>query len=164
MDVRAELNYPTGTPAQVFALAVDPEFRAAVCEATAALDYDIEVEEHEDGGAYVKVDRVLPSEVPDFVRSFVGDTIAVRQKETWQPAAADGSRIATLEIGMKGQPVKLRGSITLRADGSGCRQSMAGELKVSVPFIGRKIEPEIAKAILAAARVEEETGRSWLES
>ena len=33
---------------------------------------------------------------------------------------------------------------------------------MSIPFFGKKIEPEIAKGIKAAIRAEEKTGQTWL--
>ena len=37
MEVRAEISYPTGSADDAFAMAVDKEFRVAVCQATAAV-------------------------------------------------------------------------------------------------------------------------------
>ena len=100
---------------QAYALVVDPEFRAAVCEATHAIDYNVEIEEHDDGGAHVVVDRTVPADVPDMMKKFVGETIGVKQTEDWGPPAADGSRTADLLLEIKGQPAKLTGTITLAA-------------------------------------------------
>ena len=46
--------------------------------------------------------------------------------------------------------------------GDGCQELVEGELTVSIPFFGKKIEPEIAKGIKAAIRAEEKTGQTWL--
>lgn len=162
MDLNAEISYPTASCEQAYALAVDPAFRAAVCEATMAIDYNVEIEETDDGGAHIVVDRTVPADVPDMMKKFVGDTIGVKQTEDWGPPAADGSRTADLLLELKGQPAKLTGRITLEPNGDGCRQLVAGDLTVSIPFFGKKIEPEIAKGIKAAMRAEEKTGQSWL--
>lgn len=162
MDLKAEISYPTASCEQAYALVVDPEFRAAVCEATRATDYNVEIEELDDGGVHVVVDRTMPADVPDAMKKFVGETIGVIQTETWGPAASDGSRSADLLLEIKGQPAKLTGTITLAPNGSGCHEVVDGDLKVSIPFFGKKIEPEIAKGIKAAIRAEEKTGQSWL--
>jgi hypothetical protein len=162
MDVRAEITYPTGSPDEVFALAVDKGFREAVCEATHALDHVVEIDHQPDGRVRVRVERTLPADVPDFVRSFVGNTITVVQAENWAPSSGDGVRTADVLIQIKGQPASMAGSETLQRDGSGTRQLITGDLTVSVPFFGKKIEAEVAKAILAAAAKEQETGRIWL--
>lgn len=162
MDVRAEISYPTGTPDEVFALAVDKDFRAAVCEATHAIEHRVDVDRRPDGTAHVTVERTVPAEVPDFLRSFVGQTITIVQTEVWGLPQADGSRVADLKISVKGQPATMTGSQTLERAGAGTRQLVRGDLKVSVPFVGKRIEPEVAKAIVAAAAKEQQTGRAWL--
>lgn len=162
MDVRAEINYPTATVEQVYALSTDPKFRGAVCEATRALDYDVDVDEHADGTATVTVRRTMPAEVPDFVKRFVGETLDVVQTEEWGAPDNVGERTANLMVQVTGQPVKMTGTVTIGAVGQGARTSIRGDLRVSMPFVGKKIEPEIANGILAAAAKEQQTADEWL--
>jgi len=162
MDLRAEINYPNASCDQAYALAVDPEFRAAVCDATRAIDYNVKIEEHEDGGAHIVVDRTVPADVPDMMKKFVGETIGIKQTEDWGPPADDGSRTADLLLEIQGQPAKLAGTITLHPVDDGCQELVEGDVSVAIPFFGKKIEPEIAKGIKAAIRAEEKTGQSWL--
>lgn len=162
MDVRAEINYPTATVEQVYALSTDPKFRGAVCEATRALDYDVDVDEHADGTATVTVRRTMPAEVPDFVKRFVGETLDVVQTEEWGAPDNVGQRTANLMVQVTGQPVKMTGRVTIGAVGQGARTSIRGDLRVSMPFVGKKIEPEIANGILAAAAKEQQTADEWL--
>lgn len=162
MDVRAEINYRNATPEQVFALAIDPKFRGEVCEATHALDYDVEVDQHDDDTATITVRRTVPAEVPDFVKRFVGETVDVVQTESWAAPDTEGQRTADLSVQIKGQPAKMIGKISTDAAGDGARTSIRGDLKVSMPFVGKKIEPEIAKGILAAIDKEQEVADKWL--
>jgi hypothetical protein len=162
MDVRAEISYPAGSPDEVFALVSDKDFRVAVCKATHALEHRVDVDPRADGGAQVRVERTFPAEVPDFVRAFVGQTLTVVQTEVWEAPRPDGVRIAALQIQFTGLPASMKGSQTLERVGAGAHQLIRGELSVSIPFIGRRIEPEVAKAIVAAAAKEQETGRAWL--
>ncbi len=162
MDVRTVIEYPTATPDQVFALLVDRDFRSAVCVATHALEYDVDITHHDDGHVSVTVERTLPAEVPDFVKRFVGRTLSIVQSERWGPHPSAGGRTADLLIQIKGQPATMKGSLRLEASGEGTREQVSGELTVSVPFVGKKIEPEVAKAIVAAAAQEQATGRAWL--
>jgi len=161
MDVRTEISYPSTPPGAAFMLAMDPEFRNAVCEATHASEYDVSIDQHE-GGATVRISRTVPATVPDLVKKFVGDTITVIQTEEWGAADAGGGRRASLRIDIAGQPAKLVGSIELEPAGQGSVQRIVGTLTISIPFLGKKIEPEVAKAILAGARVEQRTGQEWL--
>lgn len=162
MDVRAEITYPTATVEQVYALVTDPKFRSAVCEATHALSYDVDVDKRPGGTALVTVRRTMPAEVPDFVKKFVGETIDVVQTEEWGAPDSRGHRSADLDVQIKGQPAKMTGTLDTQAAGAGARTSIRGELKVSIPFIGNKIEPEIAKALLAAVEAEQRTADKWL--
>ncbi len=162
MDVRAEIDYPTATVGQVYALSTDPKFRGAVCEATHALDYDVDIDEHDDGTATVTVRRTMPAEVPDFVKRFVGESLDVVQTEEWGSPDDLGQRTANLTVQVTGQPVKMTGTVTIEALGQGARTFFRGDLRVSMPFVGKRIEPEIAKGILAAAAKEQQTADKWL--
>jgi hypothetical protein len=162
MRVTTDIDYPGATPSAVFALIARRDFRVAVCEATHALSYEVDVTVADDGSAAVTVTRTLPAEVPDFVKSFVGQTLTIVQSERWGPPADDGGRAADLLISFTGQPVRMSGSVVLEATADGARERISGDLAVSVPFLGKRIEPEVAKAIVEAAAREEQTGRAWL--
>lgn len=162
MDVHAEIRYLNADPRQVFALTVDPKFRGEVCEATHALNYDVDVDVRDDDTATVKVRRTMPAEVPDVVRRFVGETIDVVQTEDWAAAAAGGARTAKVAVEIKGMPAGMTGILATASVGDGARMTIDGDLTVSIPFVGKKIEPEIAKAIMAASRREQEVAARWL--
>jgi hypothetical protein len=162
MDVRAEINYPDSSPDEVFAMLCDPGYRSQVCEDTHALGYDVDIEEDDDGGATVTVRRTMPAEVPDFVKKFVGETIELRQTETWGTPDASGTRTADLRLEISGQPASMGGSIVLEPLDGGSRQRVEGDMKVSIPILGKKIEPEVVKGVLAGIRQEERTGIGWL--
>lgn len=164
MRIDASIIYPGATADEAFRLTLNPQFRAAVCEATHALDYDIEVDEHDDGSATVHLHRVMPAELPDFIKKLVGDTIEVTQHEEWGLPDPAGRRTADLSLEIKGQPAKMTGKLTLADDHAGATQLVEGDLKVSIPLLGRKIEPEIAKGIIHAVKVEQKTGREWLSA
>ena len=162
MDLNAEISYPSASTTRAFELIVDPEFRAAVCAATSALDYDVRVDQHDDGRASVVVKRTMPAEVPDFARRFVGETVDVRQSEEWSAAGSGGRRTADITVDIVGQPARMVATAVLEPVGQGCREVVTGSLTVSIPFIGRKLEPEIAKGILAAMAKEQQVGETWL--
>ena len=162
MHVRAEIAYPTGSAEQVFALITRADFREDVCRATSALTYAVDIRPESDGRVSVTVERTVPASVPDLVKRFVGETITIVQTEHWRAPQAGEVRVAGLDIEVKGQPARLTGSATLEPVGSGCREVIVGDLRVSVPFVGKQIEPSVAEAILAGARIEERTGQQWL--
>jgi hypothetical protein len=160
----AEIRYDAH-PAAVFAMLTDPDFQERKCAATGALEHEVGIDEYDDGGAAIRTDRTMPTDqVPDFVRTFVGQTLSVIEVDDWQPAAADGSREGTVVVEIKGAPVRLAGAMTLRPDGTGTRQTIDGDLKASVPLVGGRIEKAVEPALQAAIRVEQREGRAWLAS
>jgi hypothetical protein len=162
MKITALISYPSASTEQAYALVVDPEFRAAVCEATHALDYDVNVSEHDDDTSTIVVLRTMPADLPDFAKRFVGETVDVVQTEEWGAPDGSGQRTADVTVQIKGQPATMTGTSTIRGDGTGSVISIEGDLKVSIPLLGRKIEPEIAKGFYAAIKKEQQTGTSWL--
>jgi Protein of unknown function (DUF2505) len=162
MDVRGEINYPNADPERAFALSMDPQYRGAVCQATRALHYDVDVDQRSDDTATVIVRRTMPADVPDFVKKFIGETVDVVQTEVWAAADPSGQRRGRLTLKIEGQPAALTGTVSLDRVGDGARASIRGDLKVSMPFVGKKIEPEIAKGILAAIGKEQEVADKWL--
>jgi Protein of unknown function (DUF2505) len=160
MDFTETLSYEA-TPGEVFAMLCDEDFRAEVCRASNAIRYGVNVVPAEDT-AKVLVSRVIPADVPDFAKALVGPEIEILQTEQWQPPSASGVRVADLRIEMPGKPGHLIGTVTLRPEGNGTTEIIAGELKVKVPFLGGRLETEIAKGLRAGIRSEGKVGTSWL--
>jgi hypothetical protein len=152
-------------PAQVFAMLSDASFREEVCRAQHATQCDVTIDERSEGtatgtavGMTVVVDQQRPSDgIPAFAQKFVGDTIHIRQHEEWRDG--DG---ADLEVTIPGKPGRLDGTITLRPDGDGTVETVSGELKVSIPLVGGKVEVLIAELLEHALQSEERVGRTWL--
>jgi Protein of unknown function (DUF2505) len=162
MDVRGEITYRNASPEQAFALTVDRDFRRAVCQATHALSYDVAVERGDDDTASVTVRRTMPAELPDFVRKFIGETVEVVQTERWAAADGAGRRSGQLTVAVVGQPAAMAGTVAIEAVGEGARTIIRGDLKVSIPFVGRRIEAEIAKGLVAGIAKEQEVADRWL--
>ena len=162
MQISATISYPSGTtPAQVYELATDADFRGEVCEATHALDYDVSVDAHDDI-AKVVVSRTMPADVPDFMKKMIGETVDVVQTEDWGVPDADGQRTADVVVQIKGQPAVMNGTAAIVASGGEVVMQIEGDLKVSIPFFGKKVEPEIAKGIYAAVDKEQKTAATRL--
>jgi len=160
MELLEALDYDA-PPERVFAMLCDKAWRERVCEESRALRWDVRVDPRRDG-ATVTVVRVLPAQVPDVVKSMVGETIETVQTERWGPAGADGSRHGDFHVQIKGQPATVTGEVRLEPSGSGTRQAVVGDVRVKIPFIGKRIEPEIAKAIRAGIGVEHRLGVAYL--
>ncbi len=162
MRLSAEIRYDAA-PAAVFAMLADPDFQERKCAATGALDHEVEIEEYDDGSAAIRTTRTMPTDqVPDFVRTFVGQTLTVVQVDDWQAAGPDGAREGTTVVEIQGAPVRLAASMRLQPEGAGTRQTIDGDLKASVPLLGGRIEKAVEPALQAAIRVEQREGRTWL--
>lgn len=145
------------SPEEVFAMLGEAVFRERVCEAQHATECTATVDGVDDTMS-VMVDQQRPSEgIPSFAKKFVGDTIHIRQREEWSSATD-----ARLDVAIPGKPGHLKGTITLRPDGDGTVETVAGELKVSIPLVGGKIEVLIGELLEHALQAEHRIGTAWL--
>jgi hypothetical protein len=163
---RADISY-SATPDRVFAMLLDPAFQEKVCLATGALDHSVDVEpvggSGSVDGATITTTRKLPADgLPDFVRTFVGETLDVMRVDHWGPLEDDGSRRGTIVVEIHGTPVRLSGTMVMRGQGSGTVEDVEGDLKASVPLVGGKIERAAEPAVRAAVSKEQEVGTEWL--
>lgn len=156
MRFRHELRYDAA-PEQVYAMLGEPRFREKVCEALHAHDWDVSVDV-EDTSMTVAVDHKRPSEgVPAFARKLVGEEIHIAQRETWSGPAS-----ARLEVLIPHRPGQFTGTIALAADGPGTVETIDGDVKVSVPLVGGRLEALIGQLLEAALRREQRVGHAWL--
>jgi uncharacterized protein YndB with AHSA1/START domain len=161
MELRTEQRYDAD-PTTVFAMLTDEAFLARKAEATGALRHEGSVVWDGDR-ATVRLLRVMPPEVPDFVRRFIGDTIDLEQIDTWEPPGADGSRTGSIRIAMGGAPVQLTGVMRLTPTATGSLTSTDAEIKAAIPLFGGKIEKAVHDALLQAVSIEETVGQAWLD-
>ncbi|MGX7677787.1 DUF2505 domain-containing protein [Jatrophihabitans sp. DSM 45814] len=149
---------------QTFEAHCEPGVREAACKKSGALSWNVTIEPAADGTVRIQVDRSLPPDVPDFAKKFIGDKIEVRQIEQWSAADSAGGRTADLRLTIKGQPVTMVGTAVIAPSGSGSTVTIEGDVKVAVPIIGKKFEPDLARVIASGFRTELQTGQEWLES
>ena len=153
MKLTESFNYEGADVESVYALISDQAFRTESCANQGATDYDVTVESSGDG-ATVTLVRTQEADMPDFVKKLTGSTVKVKQTEVWSGPDDNGSRTANVKVSIIGQPAEMVGTATLKAAGGGTEFTLIGDVKVSLPFIGKKIEPEVAKAITASLREE----------
>ncbi|MGI8665491.1 MAG: DUF2505 domain-containing protein [Jatrophihabitans sp.] len=157
-------NSSSASVEQTYASHVEKSVREEACRQSGATSYDVGIVQASDGSARVQVDRVMAPDVPDFIRKFVGESISIRQVEDWSAPDAQGTRRAAVKLTIKGQPATMVGSAVLSANGAGSTEVVTGEVKVAIPLLGRRIEPEIVKVIEAALRIEQRVGDEWVQS
>lgn len=160
MDLHSQLRFDAD-PATVFAMLTDEAFIARKVTEANALRHEVSVTR---AGDRVTIDllRVMPPDVPDFVRRFVGDTVDIKQTDVWEPARPDGTRAGTITLDLAGAPVKCSGTLTLSQVNGASVVTVKGTLKASVPLIGGKIEQAVHHGLTSAAQIEERVGREWL--
>jgi hypothetical protein len=159
MKLRETFSYPAGVEA-VFALISDDAFRTKTAEDSKARDVSATVEKDGDDTVVtlVRTQPATSSKVPDFVKKLIGDTVTIKQVERWQAPDADGNRTAAVTMKVAGKPAGFKGKATLTADGKGAEFTVSGDVKVDVPFVGKRVEPLIAKAIEASLRYDVKAG------
>lgn len=160
MKLKESFTYPDTDVESIYALTSDPDFRAESARYGQATDVDVTVEPN-GAGHIITIVRDQPAKVPDFIKKFTGASIKVKTTERWGGPDAQGNRVADLKVNVIGQPAEMVGTVTLDA-GSDPQLIIEGDVKVNVPFLGRKIEPEIAKAIVAGLRIDVELGQERL--
>jgi hypothetical protein len=160
MDLRTELRFDTD-PVTVFAMFTDETYLARKAGATGAVRHEASVTRLGDH-VTVRLLRVMPPDVPDFLRRLVGETIDLDQTDVWEPASSDGSRTGSIRIDMGGAPVNLTGGMTLIGTAAGTSATVDAKVKASIPLVGARIEKAVHDAVVHAARIEERIGRAWL--
>lgn len=156
MKFKESYSYPAGVE-EVFALITDDAFRTKTAVDSKGRDVSTTVEKDGDD-TVVTLARTQPADLPDFIKKFVGDAVKVKQVERWHAPGADGSRTATVALKVPGQPAGFKGTATLKPAGKGAEFTLVGDVKVDVPFVGKKVEPLIAKAVEAALRHDVKAG------
>lgn len=154
MDISTRLEFAAAPP-EVYAMLTDPRYLDEVCRATESSSYDVDVT-----GSTTRTTRSFPA--PEAVARFVGGTLTVSEQTAWGDAGPDGARTGELEMTVQGQPVSLRGRLSLAAGGPGSVVELTGQLKVAIPLLGKKLEQSSAPAVLAGFGKQQEVGTRWL--
>ena len=134
-------------------------FREEVCVSQRALEHTVEVRD-EDGTTTVVITQSQAMDgAPAAARKLVGTSVQIVQRESWT-----GADSADFAMEIPGKPGHLRGTITLVDKGDGaCDEVFAGEVKVSVPLVGGKLEGFVGDILTRALRREGRVGVTWLE-
>lgn len=146
MKISESFEYPGTDVEHVYALITNQEFREE-CAAVDAIDHEVSVDD-----GTVTILRTMENDMPDFIKKLAGATVRVKQTESWGDPDGDGCRAADIKVTIIGQPAEMLGVASLAPGSDGAVFTVEGDVKVSIPFVGKKIEPEIAKAIVAALK------------
>jgi hypothetical protein len=156
MKFRHELTYDA-PPADVFEMLADPAFREAACAAQDVISAAVHLE-REGNGFSLTIDQAQRTDdLPTFARTFAGDSTRAIQREEWEDSTG-----GTLRIDAPGKPSEVKGTITLRPEGTGAREIVELDLRIKVPLVGGRLEKLLADRIAAGMDAEHEVGVAWL--
>ena len=105
--------------------------------------------------------RVLPADLPSFVRKFTGDELTLIETQRWQDPDGD-TRSADFMVDFGDQPISLQGKILIEPDGDGAQVRTTGQVKCTVPFAGGKIESVAVDWTEKYLDKENRVGNEWL--
>jgi hypothetical protein len=156
MKFQHELTYDA-PPADVFEMLADPAFREAACAAQDVISAEVHLEREGNGFTLTIDQEQRTDDLPAFARTFAGDSTRAIQREHWEDSTG-----GMLRIDAPGKPSEVKGTITLRAEGSGTREIVELDLKIKVPLIGGKLEKLLAERVAAGMDAEHQVGVAWL--
>ena len=122
----------------VFAAFMNPDFVKARSEAVGARNIDVTVSEA-DGVYTLTIIREMPSDAPGALRKFIPAWSKTTQVETWE-GGVGGPYTGTAKANVDGVSVSITGKMKLSASGSGSVNVTETLIKVSIPFVGGKME------------------------
>lgn len=85
---------------------------------------------------------------PNFITSRIGDSLYLKQTDTWHVARKTGR----IDIDIERTPVDVRIDMKLGDNGSGSRVSMNFDIKAGIPLVGGRIEKAVAGPITKYTR------------
>jgi uncharacterized protein YndB with AHSA1/START domain len=156
MKFRHELTYDA-SPAEVFEMLADPAFREAVCAAQDVISADVSLERTGAGFSLTIDQEQRTDDLPSFARAFAGTSTRAVQHEVWEDSTG-----GTLHIEAPGTPSEVKGTVTVRPEGSGTREIVELDLKIKVPLLGGKLEKLLAEKVSAGMDAEHGVGVAWL--
>lgn len=149
------------SPATCFAMLMNEQYVTRKSEATGSERTTVTIDGTPDGPVTITSVRVLPADVPDMAKSFVGDTIEVTEVQTWSAPNGEGERSGTIAVTFSA-PLNFSGTLALTADADGSVVHTKGEMKSKVPFIGGQVESMAVAQTERYLRKEEKVGAEWL--
>ncbi|MGB0101423.1 MAG: DUF2505 domain-containing protein [Nocardioides sp.] len=156
MKFRHELTYDA-SPSDVFEMLADPAFREAACTAQDVISAEVHVERDGNGFSLTIDQEQRTDDLPGFARPFTGDSTRAILREEWEDTTG-----GTLRIDAPGKPSEVKGTVTLRPEGSGTREIVELDLRIKVPLVGGKLEKLLAEKIAGGLEAEHSVGTAWL--
>ena len=97
--------------------------------------------------------------LPDVAKKVIGESITVTQTDRWDRKALKGS----LQIEIKGAPVKIGAEMLVKPDGQGSANHFVWEVKCGIPLIGGKIEKVLMEDVKIKATADAKRSQQLLD-
>lgn len=153
MQITTSHEY-AASPDEVATMLVDPAFLEQLASRVGAQSATVSAEER-------RASLTLTLNTPSAVKAVVGSTMTLTQVMEWDEPG-ELPRRGQVEVTAAGLPISMKASGTLTPGGAGTIASYEGELTVSIPIIGRKLEQTAEPLIREALDRQAEVGRDWL--
>ncbi|MET1074401.1 MAG: DUF2505 domain-containing protein [Umezawaea sp.] len=101
---------------------------------------------------------VSAEHLPSVAKGLLGGDLVIHRAESWTEAGTTG----TVEVTLNGVPGRLDGTTVLAEHQGGSRMALTGQVKVSIPLMGGKLETMIAEQVAKLLDKENEFTTEWL--
>ena len=155
-----QTDHYEATPDAMMAMLGSTEYVEAKYQALGDISAEIVEHTSTDTAMVLKVDRQVPSDLPDFAKKVLGDTNHLVQTETWS-AAGDGYK-CDLSIDSPGKPLTIKSRSEIVPSGDGSDWNVDMEIKASIPLVGGKLEGVVEKETRATMAKEYDFNKMWL--
>lgn len=118
----------------------------------------------EKNGAFVTTRKMdIPANPPGFAKKFIKAMNTVIATDTWRSYDRE-KKTGDFVIDIKGLPVSINGSLTLRPTKQGCEYIIEFDVEVHIPLIGNKIAQIIEKDTRANQALDYAFTKQYLEN
>ena len=111
----------------------------------------------------IETNRAL-TELPAAARNILGAAATLTERQIWQPANPDGSRLGHINITVAGAPATVAGTLNLVPAGASCHVDIDIDITVAIPLFGGAAEGMVAAQLESIVQRQTEIGEAWLNS
>ena len=142
---------------KVFGALVDETYLRDRLASIGGNDAELVTYSSADGKTSYQLKQGVPAEhLPSIAKSMLGGDLVIQRIENWAAGAG------TVEVTINGVPGRLDGAFTITDNGAGSKTTLVGEVKVSIPLMGGKLEKLIAEQVVVLLNKESEFTSEWL--
>ena len=130
----------------------------------ATLDFapDPDGEPVDEGWFSVRSTHVIPAhELPPMIAKLRSGDLVIHRSEHWGPLEG-GNAVGWFTVAVPGTPARIRGDGELASNGDSSTIHYSGEVKVSVPFLGAKLESNLSDQVVELLDKERDFTTTWL--